>query len=73
MISQSLSGYVMDQDNNPIPFVNVYFQGTQEATNTKDDGSYYHQLREAGFYEVVYSAVGYKNTIKSSNRIFHFI
>lgn len=59
--AQSLSGYVMDRDNNPVPFANVYFQGTTEGTTTDAQGYYFIQLETSGYYKVVYTAIGFVN------------
>ncbi len=68
-LGQSLSGYVMDQDNNPVPFANVYFQGTTEGTTTDAKGYYYIQLESSGFYRVTYTAL----VSKIKRRKFRFV
>ncbi|MCT4580768.1 MAG: DUF5686 and carboxypeptidase regulatory-like domain-containing protein [Flavobacteriales bacterium] len=63
-ISQSISGYVYDSENQPIPFVNIYFKNTQNGTTTNTEGQYYYQFNNASSavltFDVVISSIGYK-------------
>jgi len=60
----------MDEDNNPIPFANVYFQGTAEGSTTDAEGYFFIQLETSGFYRVTYTAIGFKNkTFEMSFRV----
>ncbi|MBL4624182.1 MAG: carboxypeptidase-like regulatory domain-containing protein [Flavobacteriales bacterium] len=57
---QSLSGFVMDEENAPMPYVNVYVKYTSLGTVTDGRGRYYIQLKSEGDYELVFSLVGYQ-------------
>ncbi len=59
LIAQNVSGFVMDQDNAPVPFVNIYVKETETGTSTDDDGKYFINL-DPGEYDLVFSSVGYK-------------
>lgn len=63
-IGQSISGYIYDTENRPIPYANIYFKNTQNGTTTNSEGQYYFQFNNASTnvlnFEVVISSVGYK-------------
>jgi hypothetical protein len=60
VISQSVSGYVLDENNNPLPFVNIYLKyQNRQGTITDTDGKYYMQLPN-GQYTLVFSILGYE-------------
>jgi len=57
--SQSVSGFILDESNNPIPFAKVFvknFSNTGGITNM--EGKYSFFLAE-GNYEIVYSCLGF--------------
>ena len=41
-----VSGYVFDENNDPIPFANVLFKGSTEGTITNEDGKFYLESNE---------------------------
>lgn len=49
----------MDEDNNPLPYVNVYIKLTDWGTTTDEKGHYFIDL-DQGEYQVVFSAIGYE-------------
>ena len=55
-----VTGTVTDvRNNDPLPFVNVYFKGSNEGTITDENG--YFEMRATYHYDtVVFSSVGYK-------------
>jgi len=60
VISQSVSGYVLDENNNPLPFVNIYLKyQNRQGTTTDNDGKYFMQLPN-GQYTLVFSILGYE-------------
>ncbi|MBL4653291.1 MAG: carboxypeptidase-like regulatory domain-containing protein [Flavobacteriales bacterium] len=59
-LGQSISGFVMDEDNAPMPYVNVYIKHTSLGTVTDEQGKYYIQLKSEGDYELVFSLIGYE-------------
>lgn len=58
-LAQSISGYVYDENNAPIPFASVFFKELANGTATNEKGHYYLSL-DPGVYTVVYSSVGYQ-------------
>jgi hypothetical protein len=61
LYSQSISGYVYDEFNAPIPFANVYLKNTQTGTAADAKGRYYLQLNDPGVYNLVITSIGYEN------------
>ena len=61
-----LRGKIVDEFNNPMPFVNVFIQGTTEGVTTDDNGKFaFRTSRKRGVLEV--SFVGFQTqTIKVS-------
>jgi len=56
----TLTGYVFDQQNQPIPYVNIFVKNTDKIATTDIDGKYFIELK-VGTYEVVYKMLGYKD------------
>jgi predicted transcriptional regulator len=56
--TQNISGYIQNEDNEPIPYVNIYIQELDSGTATDENGYYFLNL-DVGDYEVVFSALGY--------------
>lgn len=61
---QSISGFVYDSENFPIPYSNIYIKNTQSGTTTNIDGKYFYQFNdlsaEVQIIDLVISSVGYK-------------
>jgi hypothetical protein len=57
--AQSISGYVQDEDNIPVPFANVYIKHTNIGTVTDANGYYFIGI-DQGDYEIIISCIGYK-------------
>ncbi|MDN5203648.1 DUF5686 and carboxypeptidase regulatory-like domain-containing protein [Fulvivirgaceae bacterium BMA10] len=56
--AQSISGYVMNQENEPVPFVNIYVKELETGTSTDSKGRYFLTL-EPGDFEIIFSSIGY--------------
>lgn len=57
-----IKGKIVDEFNNPMPFVNVFLQGTKNGATTDDDGRFaFTSSRKRGNLEV--SFVGFKTKI----------
>ena len=54
-----VSGYVFDENNDPIPFANVLFKGSTEGTITNEDGKFYLESDETWEILIV-SFIGYE-------------
>jgi hypothetical protein len=59
----TLSGKVTDQNGQPVPFASIYIKNTTKGASANSEGDYSIQL-QAGQYEVLYRAVGYKQESK---------
>lgn len=59
----TLSGKVTDQGGKPVPFASIYIKNTTKGASANSEGDYSLQL-QAGQYEVLYRAVGYKQESK---------
>ena len=57
--SQSLSGYVLNQDEEPIPYVNIFVRQLGSGTTTDENG-YYFLTMNPGEYDLVISSIGYE-------------
>jgi len=54
-----VSGYVYDENNDPIPFVNVLFKGSTEGTITNEDGRFYLESDET-WSTLIVSFIGFE-------------
>ncbi len=61
-LSYSLHGTVVDASGRPLPFANVYVQGTTKGTTTNQEGRYQLTLI-AGSYSIVFHYIGYAKKI----------
>ena len=59
MQAQQVSGIVLDEDDNPIPGVNVIVEGTANGTTTDFDGNFSIVADEGE--SLVFSFIGYAN------------
>ncbi|MFC5282221.1 DUF5686 and carboxypeptidase regulatory-like domain-containing protein [Pedobacter alpinus] len=62
--AQSIIGNVANKEKEPIPFATVAVKGSNIGTSANNEGNYFLKLAN-GNYEVIISAVGYKQAIKS--------
>jgi len=60
LMSQSMSGFVLDVTNAPVPFANLYIKNTALGTTTDANGRFTYQFTNQGIYTVVVTAVGFK-------------
>ena len=60
ILSQSMSGYVLDENNAPVPFANLYIKNSALGTTTDANGRYTYQFTNQGIYTVVVTAVGFQ-------------
>ena len=59
----SITGKVKDEKGNPIGGVNVFLNGTNIGAFSDIDGNYNLESIPPGFYDIVFSHVGYENGI----------
>ncbi|WP_248724180.1 DUF5686 family protein [Seonamhaeicola sp. ML3] len=62
-----VSGLVFDEDNEPIAFANVIFQGSTQGTITNEDGRFYLESEE-NWDALVISFIGYETLIFPLNK-----
>ncbi|MCB9187940.1 MAG: carboxypeptidase-like regulatory domain-containing protein [Flavobacteriales bacterium] len=58
--SQNISGYVLDESNAGVPFVNIYVKNQGSGTTTDGDGKYFLRFSDPGVYDIVVSSVGFE-------------
>lgn len=59
--AQSITGFVYDEYNNPIPFARVYVKNfTNLGAITDEEGKYFFGC-DLGSYEVIYKSLGYED------------
>jgi hypothetical protein len=56
---QSISGYITDENKEPVPFANVFIRELNTGTSANEKG-YYFMTIDVGIYHVVFSSVGYE-------------
>lgn len=57
--AQSISGYILNEENQPIPYANIYFTELQTGTSSDQDGKYFMTISVEGEYEMIISSLGY--------------
>ncbi|MFT5819037.1 MAG: hypothetical protein ACI8ZM_000259 [Crocinitomix sp.] len=61
IFGQSITGFVMDEDNNPLPFTKVYLKNfSNTGANTDIEGKYSF-VCDLGAYDVIYKCVGFED------------
>lgn len=66
-----INGAVIDTNNQPLAFVNVYLENTFTGTTTNSDGIYELNITKPDTYTIVFQFLGYK-TIKKTVTIERF-
>ncbi|MFT7161946.1 MAG: hypothetical protein ACI9GZ_003133, partial [Bacteroidia bacterium] len=59
ILAQGISGYVQDENNNPIPYASVFIRELKTGTSTDAEGRYFINDVGIGLYNVTYSSIGY--------------
>jgi len=57
--AQSISGRIVDENNNPIPYANIFIQEENSGVSSNAGGEYFITI-DPGFYNFVVSSMGYK-------------
>lgn len=57
-----VSGFVFDDQDNPVPFANVIFKGSTKGTITDENGKFYLQA-EVSYKELEVSFIGFKTEV----------
>ncbi|MFK7950215.1 MAG: DUF5686 and carboxypeptidase regulatory-like domain-containing protein [Saprospiraceae bacterium] len=58
--AQSISGYVYNMDNEPIPYANIFVRELGSGTTTDENGYYYLQFTVGGEFQIAISSLGYE-------------
>lgn len=59
-----LTGTITDAKGEPLPFANVYIDGTTRGTSANTEGVYFLDLKN-GAYSIVFQYVGYQKVVKT--------
>ncbi len=59
LFSQTLSGFILDDNNEPVPFANVFIPEQDIATNSNAEGKYSININPGNF-DVLVSCIGYE-------------
>jgi len=62
-----ITGNITDQNNNPLPFVNIYIQDSYNGTTSNDDGIYELSIGKTGTYTIIFQYLGFKTLKKKVN------
>lgn len=60
-----INGTVTNERNEPLPFVNVFVEGTSNGTTTNMDGLFFLELPSVGIYRIVFRYIGYRTHIET--------
>ncbi len=66
-----VTGKVTDTSETPLPFVNIYLEGTYTGTTSNSEGLYELDINKTGVYEIVFQYLGY-TTIRKNITISSF-
>lgn len=64
LVTAQITGNITDQNNEPLPFVNILIENTYKGTTSNDDGYYELNISTPKNYTIVYSYLGYKTVKK---------
>ncbi|WP_179315161.1 DUF5686 and carboxypeptidase regulatory-like domain-containing protein [Winogradskyella undariae] len=71
LVSAQIKGNITDQNNDPLPFVNILIENTYKGTTSNDDGYYELNISKPKTYTIIFSYLGYK-TVKQEVNITKF-
>ena len=61
--SQAITGFVQDENNNPVPYAKVFVKNfPDKGAITDEDGKYYLGI-DLGTYEVIYKCIGFDEQV----------
>ncbi|MBB4077888.1 hypothetical protein GGR28_000489 [Lewinella aquimaris] len=60
-VGQSVSGRIVNEFDEPVPFANVYVRQLETGAVSDDEGRYTVTFRVDGEYELVFSSLGYES------------
>ncbi|WP_370087055.1 carboxypeptidase-like regulatory domain-containing protein [Ekhidna sp.] len=59
----TISGTVFDENNQPLSSANIFLDGTTIGVSSDIDGNYKLESIPPGYYDIVFSHVGYENAV----------
>lgn len=59
----TVRGTITDKKNDPLPFVNVYVQGTTRGTTSNVNGEYSIEVQQGIYCPLVFKMIGYKQEV----------
>lgn len=62
LLSAQVKGIVVDQNDKPIPYVNIWIENEAIGTTAEEDGSFYLELKNQD-KNLIFSAIGFKKLI----------
>jgi len=62
-----ITGVITDKNNESLPFVNIYFDGSNKGTTSNDEGVYELYIDKKGEYTIVFQYLGFKTVKKQIN------
>lgn len=60
-----ISGTVTNQEGEPLPYVNIFLEGSVTGTTTNEKGFYELEINQPGNYTIVFQYLGYKTLKKA--------
>jgi oligopeptidase B len=60
----AITGKVEDSNGDPMPFINVYVNGTTNGTTSNFNGDFYIEIKEGQPAELAFQAIGFKKHIE---------
>jgi hypothetical protein len=64
LFAYKITGKVTNANNEPVPFVNVFIEGTSNGTSTNLDGDFFLEVKESGTYTIIFRCIGYQTLKK---------
>lgn len=66
-LSAQITGKISSEENEPLPYVNIYTESGNYGTTSNDEGLYELKLKETGEYVIVFQYLGFKTLKKKIN------
>ncbi|MBA3898911.1 MAG: prolyl oligopeptidase family serine peptidase [Bacteroidetes bacterium] len=60
----AVTGKVEDSNGDPMPFINVYVNGTTNGTSSNFNGDFYIEIKDGQAAELVFQAIGFKKHLE---------
>ena len=59
-LAQNINGHITDENNEPVPFANIFVKELNSGTSADKQGNYYLTI-DPGVYNLVFSSIGYQS------------